>query len=816
MPYLFTQGELEDHYRYLRRVAADLIQDDNLADDAVQAVMLQTLQRERGSIASLRAWSRAVLRNGIFAIRRRRAQVRDLERLNARDESFDDHRAEIRLFREEVAETVELLHEPYRTTIEMRYLRELSIEEIARKLDVSVETVRTQLRRGRDKLRASLEPRYSRERFQGLLFLLVHDRRLAPMPPFATAKLVLAGVVATAGAASVVWMMNHSGHSERPAVARLESRPDDPTASARHGTRTAEAVAPPRRIPLSTPPEANVKPGTEPVTFAVPFRLRTAAGVPLPGSRVVFASDRGLGPNEVPAHATSGVDGRGVVHGVRGWGALRLDEPGWLPLRGAMIEGGAPGSELELVYVESREVHGLVHDTEGEPIEDVRVRADVPRPKLPPGSRYRRAEWQRGPNRTDAQGHFTILLPRFDSVELIFESRDHAVTRRPIAADDEDEISSPVILRPRKTAWSIRLLSPDGRPATDGLASLGGGVVRSTPGGFFTFDDPGPGSELIAATSEGYGIWHDVDRDRTDWQLHPAGHIEGIVTADGQPLPRARIWVADPTLLGNSTDFTSIESIFVGGRAFTTVAADARGRFALPVCHDRPYRLMAEHPGRPNRTQRFDVIAGDRVELDLSRRLVHARASGRVLDHEGRSIPGATVSWVNVRHQRMHRARRVGPIQGEEATRTLTDDEGAFTFADVPVVGATLFVHGTGIVPIERALGEETPVDLELVTERAAAFRIAGDEASSGARLVFLSPAGEPCPVWKDPSEEQRHPWMLDAPRTWLDVRSSPSWRTWYTAARANTLIVTTNSLDPTKRSLSLDPKTCTEITPSY
>src|SRR6187455_3193026 len=52
-----------DDLRWLRALAARLVRDPHLADDAVQETLVTALERRPRAVVSLRAWLAAVLRN---------------------------------------------------------------------------------------------------------------------------------------------------------------------------------------------------------------------------------------------------------------------------------------------------------------------------------------------------------------------------------------------------------------------------------------------------------------------------------------------------------------------------------------------------------------------------------------------------------------------------------------------------------------------------------------------------------------------------------------------------------------------------------
>ena len=83
----------------------------------------------------------------------------DISLRNAADERWDCGHEEVRA---RVETELKQLQEPYRTTVILRDIEEMSYEQIAEVMGVSLGTVKSRLVRGRDGLRKRLE-RYARE-----------------------------------------------------------------------------------------------------------------------------------------------------------------------------------------------------------------------------------------------------------------------------------------------------------------------------------------------------------------------------------------------------------------------------------------------------------------------------------------------------------------------------------------------------------------------------------------------------------------------------------------------------------------------------
>src|SRR5207237_307525 len=97
--------------------------------------------------------------------------------------------------RKSVVEAVLALDEPYRSVVILRWFEQLEARDIAERLNVPLETVRTQLKRAHELLRARLDRESGDRRAWSLP--LVHGMKLEPTSgsTILVAKAALAGVV---------------------------------------------------------------------------------------------------------------------------------------------------------------------------------------------------------------------------------------------------------------------------------------------------------------------------------------------------------------------------------------------------------------------------------------------------------------------------------------------------------------------------------------------------------------------------------------------------------------------------------------------
>ena len=197
-----TADELLRHAGFLRALARSLLHDEQRADDVVQATYVAALKGAPAGRGALRAWLTGVARN--IAKKVRRTEGRHAKRVRAAAyagaaPSAAEVSANIEVSRM-LTEAVDALDEPYRATVVLRFFYNLPPREVARTLEVPVETVRTRLRRALEQLRATLDGKYGDDRRAWSLALLP----LATVRRTVSLKLAAAACVVLAALATVV------------------------------------------------------------------------------------------------------------------------------------------------------------------------------------------------------------------------------------------------------------------------------------------------------------------------------------------------------------------------------------------------------------------------------------------------------------------------------------------------------------------------------------------------------------------------------------------------------------------------------------
>ena len=193
--------ELLAHRAWVRRVARALLLDESRADDLEQEAWLRALRGP--AVRSPKAWLGTVLRNAASNLRRGETRRREHESATppaSPPPSPADllERAEVV---ERVARAVRELEDPHRTVVLLRYFEDLAPPEVASRLGVPVETVRTRLKRALVLLRARLDAEEGSGRRRWMALLLPLAKPSVPGPPQAAA-----GGSSLAAAAGVVAM----------------------------------------------------------------------------------------------------------------------------------------------------------------------------------------------------------------------------------------------------------------------------------------------------------------------------------------------------------------------------------------------------------------------------------------------------------------------------------------------------------------------------------------------------------------------------------------------------------------------------------
>lgn len=166
---------LLDQAGWVRRLARHLVHDPDRADDLVQDTWVAALRRppQATDVAGTRSFLGRVLRNALRQRTRGEHHRRQREEARARSEVDDGGQRLVeevdgqRVLLEEVLR----LGEPARTTVLLRYFRDLTAAEIARREGLPAATVRSRLHRALGELRERLDERHGDRSTWSLAFL---------------------------------------------------------------------------------------------------------------------------------------------------------------------------------------------------------------------------------------------------------------------------------------------------------------------------------------------------------------------------------------------------------------------------------------------------------------------------------------------------------------------------------------------------------------------------------------------------------------------------------------------------------------------
>lgn len=165
------------HESFLRRVALGVLGgDEQLADDVLQETWIRAAGRTPDQPDRERSWLAVVTMNTARSLRRRqRSHERMRDRIAASSRgpaiaSGTSDELERRALLADVTDALLALPEPYREAVRLRYVDGLGPTAISERIGVPVETVRTRVKRGLERMRIQLDERYgSRETWRHVL-----------------------------------------------------------------------------------------------------------------------------------------------------------------------------------------------------------------------------------------------------------------------------------------------------------------------------------------------------------------------------------------------------------------------------------------------------------------------------------------------------------------------------------------------------------------------------------------------------------------------------------------------------------------------
>lgn len=635
----------------IRRLARHLALRGTDAEDLAQEVWLSAL-RKPGRIGQ-REWFRVVARRTLWRWSTREGERASREREVARPEAQDEAvaRVEAASLHEYLSASLNALKEPYREVVRLHYFEELSVEEIGLRLGRPDVTVRVQLKRGLDQLRARLVAR--RERFLGLAPLLSRWSSLRPARLGRAGKRNVA-LGAIAAVFAVAWLIVVPGRAERAreTVAVL------PDATARPGSSLADSAERPTAGRAPLPSESSASTPASPLV-RLSGRVLSFDGRPIPGAPVLLRDARGTSR----VVALSGADGRYEVAAADLEDWIEAHPDGYLPTAPHLVCSVEEGRELDLVTARSAgELRGRVLDARGRPVSGAEVCLRTPlvtsrvgallattlRDELAGRASFGTQGTVQGalePTRalTDAAGRFVTQRPPEEKFVVVVSAPGLPPGLQLVEARSEVALEELEIRLALPASLEGRVVDEDGRPCAGALLELSfpepvpRRETRTDSTGRYLFDGlgSGPFALRLVERADGGGASCHVQGEIAEGQSLPldvqlsaecsiAGTLEG---ADGRPLEgwTVALWeIAD-------RDFPAKDS-----RQARTASG---GRFAFLGCSDKEYDLEFFDPTAPAERHRASTRAS-RAPLVLVARPDELLAfQGRIVRRENAPRP---------------------------------------------------------------------------------------------------------------------------------------------------------------------------------
>lgn len=558
--------ELLEHDNFVRNLARSLLFDENRVDDVVQETWLAAL-RNPPERSSLRGWLAVVVRNFAYKLAREEGRRVRRERNVAQNEALPSaaEMAEREAMRRRIIDAANELDEEMRTTVLLRYMEGLPPREIARRLSIPVETVRSRVRNIREQLRRKLDDEYG-DRQAWCLALI-------PLAAMGGGSATAAGAViesiasastgAKVGAAAVVLAAAIGGTIlvTRTTDAPTPAAQDDVAAVDRRGVADTETFA----GPDGAKPEASSSAGVAVAssTGGV-LGIRTldfSTGRSLPDVRVDIAPVSSPTPYLSLRPVTTDDAGLAVVEDlVPGTYSVMAFHDDWIAEEVVVRAQGRTDVEIEL-ETPACSVRGSVVDVDGRPVPDAQV--------------WLYGDTLEGVNarregRTDAAGEFA-LSSVFEGMYVGIRARGHAPSafRQIPSVGDSIEHRLDFQLPGMGGAVEVLVVAADGTPVADAavflhnrdaehelmpVETMSTYWLRTDANGVARADGLAADLVPLAVRAAGHGNWHgsieiiEGETARTEVRLAAALSLYGTITDEsGYPVAGARIEVVEPT-----------------------------------------------------------------------------------------------------------------------------------------------------------------------------------------------------------------------------------------------------------------------------
>jgi len=781
---------------WVRKLAFQLVRDPHLADDLTQETYLRALEKRPSADQSLRGWLLTVLRNlsrqGQRGAARRAARE---ERAAAPEtgpstlelvERVERHRS--------VVDALMALREPYRSTLIRRFFENLTPTEIAAKSGQPVSTIKTQLARGLELLRANLE-RQLGGRTDRWLLALVPFRSDWCSGASASSTAIGAFIVSTQIkfiAVTIAALAAGTYALTRPDRAQADSVPLEPATQtdevrlqasdlgldgpgADTGARMQVADAAPVAGGTSV---SRAAPSIAPRSVHVQGWVYGADGGPLAGIDLV--AENGAEKSE-SATTRSGAAGRFELELVRRAGTIRCADPGRVTLYSGRVSARHERAQPVVVVARHRPLAGRVVDESGRGIEGASIDFHLPfgfRSRF--GAVMDYSDEVRLATSSGPDGAFGLeRAGAVNGATLSIHARGYTGSQLPVPGFADSSMTI-VLKRPAvlEGMLSGRVIDDNGQGVPEARVSLGLEGTLADAGGFFYFEMRGeesPNRRLPAAPKRLLAVKEGFQVGRLVVELDPttglalwpgeitivlAGQPETItgrvLDLTGQAIPGMQVWVANTTMFADDPRGGPLvlESMLAGRPEDRWLRSESneRGEFELTGLLAQSYRLSTMDPLTLLTMTSEPIEAGSRgVELVLDRRELFERVGGRVVDHVGRPVIGATVHGMADSFSLRHGENTLG-TEHSSTPPVVTDSRGAFELENVPKDLVYLRIDGEGILPMEYGrrhegglldLGRGRPREFEIVVSRRMHLRVLLDDPVEADALSILDEAGQ-------------------------------------------------------------------------
>lgn len=201
---MLNADDLTAHTDFLKRLARSLVLDEHSAEDIAQEAWLTYLEAPPRNAGAARAWFYVTVRNlaNMFIRSTRRRRLRESKAAIRESTPSMDQEAKKRETCRQVTEALSELEESLRSILMLRFYQDLSYKEIARRMNVPLDTVKGRMKRGFALMRVKLDEAHNGDRKRWMVALAP----LAGLNPEETAA-ATAGGKSGVGSYQAAWSM---------------------------------------------------------------------------------------------------------------------------------------------------------------------------------------------------------------------------------------------------------------------------------------------------------------------------------------------------------------------------------------------------------------------------------------------------------------------------------------------------------------------------------------------------------------------------------------------------------------------------------